>query len=86
MTNANEANALVNEYEAKVLAWKKDEAQQLVQRADTNIIERATRGKKSANVGLSGFVDKGIIQMATDEILAAGYRVTLQGNNLLIEW
>jgi hypothetical protein len=86
MTTIERARELVEECEAKMLAWKQGEAQKLVARADANIVDSATRGRRYTDVGLCGFTDKQVIQMAADEIVDAGYVVTNRGNFLTIEW
>ena len=86
MTTVERAREMVAECEAKMFAWRKEEAQKLVQRADTNIIDSATRGRIYTDVGLNGYTDKQIIQLATDEIIAAGYKVSNKGSYLTIEW
>ena len=86
MTTVERARELVAEQEAKIFAWKQDEAKKLVERADVNIIDSATRGRRYATVGLCGYTDKQIIQIATDEIIAVGYKVTMKGDYFVIEW
>jgi hypothetical protein len=86
MTTVERARELVAEQEAKMFAWKQDEAKKLVERADVNIIDSATRGRRYTDVGLNGYTDKQIIQLATDEIIAAGYKVSNKGSFLTIEW
>lgn len=86
MTTAERARELVAEQESKMLAWRQDEAKKLVERADVNIIDSATRGRIYTDVDLNGYSDKQIIQLATDEIIAAGYKVSNKGSFLTIEW
>ena len=49
MINAERARELVAEQEAKMFAWKQDEAKKLIERADANVIDSATRGHRQAD-------------------------------------
>ena len=86
MMNVERARELVAEQEARMSAWRVTEAQKLIERAETNVVESATRGRHYATVGLCGFSDKQIVQIATDNIVGAGYKVTMKGDYFIIEW
>ena len=85
MTNANTAKEMVKAYEEAINAKRLAEAQDMVERIDVNIVERATRGHNFYDFGLNGW-DKRVTEMAAEIIVEAGYTIRFNGNYLRIEW
>ena len=85
MTTVAEAREMVKAYEASVRERKLAEAQEMVSRIDTNIIEKATRGHKFLDFGLNGW-DRVVTEMAAEIIVEAGYTIRIEGHFLRIEW
>ena len=85
MTNAVEAKEMVKAYEAGINAKRLAEAQDMVEKIDVNIVERATRGHKFYDFGLNGW-DKRVTDMAAEIIVEAGYTIRFNGHYMRIEW
>ena len=85
MTNAVEAKEMVKIYEAGVNAKRLAEVQDMVERIDVNIVERATRGHKFLDFGLNGW-NRVVTEMAAEIIVEAGYTIRFNGHYMRIEW
>jgi phosphoheptose isomerase len=85
MTHATEVKEMVKAYEAINTAKILAEANEMIERIDTNIIERATRGHKFLDFGLNGW-DRNATEMAAEIIVEAGYTIRFNGHFLRIEW
>ena len=85
MTTVTEAREMVKAYEETVRERKLAEAQDMVSRIDTNIVERATRGHKFYDFGLNGW-DRIVTEMAAEIVVEAGYTIRFNGHYMRIEW
>ena len=86
MTNIDKARELVKAHAERVHLLRVEKAQKLIDTADVNIVDRATRGLRYAEIGLCDYNDPEVIGIAVAEIKSNGYTVARQGNCLRIEW
>ena len=85
MTHVITAQEMVKEHEARVLAKRREEADNMVNAIDVNIIERATRGHKFLDFGLNGW-SREVTEMAAEIVVEAGYTIRFNGHYMRIEW
>lgn len=86
MTNVDKARELVQAHTERVHLMKVNQAAKLVEIADVNIIESATRGGKFTDIGLRDYHDEEVINIALEEIRSNGYSAKRLGNYIRIEW